>query len=76
MIEPLNEDYANLKSIYDVIDNPKLVLNNNIKKSAGGKLKPDIITFYKDNFIILDAKYYNLIFEMDEDLKNYPGIQI
>lgn len=74
MIEPLNEDYVNFKSIYDVIENPKWVLNNNIEKSAGGKLKPDIITFYKDNFIILDAKYYNLIFEMDEDLKNYPGI--
>lgn len=74
MIEPLNEDYINFDSIYDVIENPKWILNSTIEKSSGGKLKPDIITFYDNNFIILDAKYYNLIFEMDKDLKNYPGI--
>lgn len=74
LIKPLNYRYKDYNSIYDVIEYPKWFLNDGSKKKSDGKLKPDIITFNNYNFVILDAKYYDLIFENEEKLGNYPGI--
>ena len=72
--KPLNGKYAYYGNIYDIIEYPKWILNGEKPMKSQGKLEPDIITFHKDNFIILDAKYYDLIFEKDKDLKGNPGI--
>lgn len=74
LIKPLKYKYKDYNSIYDVIEYPKWFLNDGSKKKSEGKLKPDIITFNNYNFVILDAKYYDLIFEKEEKLGNYPGI--
>ena len=71
----LNGDYIHFNTLNDVIEKPKWILNDGtIKEPKRNKLKPDIITFVEDTFIILDAKYYDLIFERDKKLENQPGI--
>lgn len=47
------------------------------KKVARDTLVPDLISVNKDKttFHIFDAKYYNLQFEADKDLKGQPGIE-
>ena len=67
-------ELENDKSIYDIIEYPKWILSDGTEKESKGKLKPDIITFYEDTLIILDAKYYTLIFEKNKELKGNPGI--
>lgn len=74
LIKPLKYKYKDYNSIYDLIEYPKWFLNDGTKKKSEGKLRPDIITFKKYSFVILDAKYYDLIFEKEEELDNYPGV--
>ena len=74
LINPLKYKYKDYNSIYDIIEYPKWFLNDGTKKKSEGKLRPDIITFNNYSFVILDAKYYDLIFEKEERLDNYPGI--
>lgn len=45
-----------------------------MEKEAKGTLIPDIVTFHDDEFIILDAKYYNLRFTQD-NLDGQPGLE-
>ena len=73
LIKPLKYKYKDYNSIYEIIEYPKWFLNDRNEMKSKGKLKPDIVTFNNYNFVILDAKYYNLIFEEDK-LDNYPGI--
>ena len=58
--------------LIEIVEKPNWVFyeGTSIEKST---LRPDIITFYEDNFIIFDAKYYDLSFEGDNDFKG-PGI--
>lgn len=67
------KDYAQTKLI-NIIDKPEWDLDylNQPKKTE--TLKPDLITFHKDIFIILDAKYYNLDFS-DDNLTGQPGLE-
>ena len=37
-------------------------------------LKPDLVTFYENTFLIFDAKYYNLDFT-DDNLVGQPGLE-
>ena len=74
LIKPLKYKYKDYDSIYDVINYPNWILSDGDKKKSKGRLKPDIITFNNYNFVILDAKYYDLIFENEKKLDNYPGI--
>ncbi len=80
----LKEKYDGTKTLSSIIEKPfwygfddeKRVF----KKRSEYTLKPDILTIYqnKDNefeFIILDAKYYNLQLEYDLDLKGQPEIE-
>ena len=73
------EEY-DAKSIKDLIKKPIWKSNEGFEREADKTYVPDIITCYKGNFIILDAKYYNLIFEKDESsekvkLSGQPGIE-
>ena len=73
----LDLDFENKYSAEDklkeLIKNPKWTYKNNDPFHSKNPLNPDIITFFKDNFIILDAKYYSLKFE-DNKVSNNPGI--
>ena len=70
----LNEKYNHRTRLIDIIEKPKWVLRENNKmKEADGTLIPDIISFYKDTFVILDAKYYKLKFN-EIQLNGHPGI--
>ena len=46
-----------------IIKKPKWVLNSGDYIDAEGTFIPDLVTFYNNEFIILDAKYYNLTFK-------------
>lgn len=72
--QPLKKKYLKHENIYGIIEYPKWFLKDGTEmKSERNKLKPDIITFCENNFIILDAKYYNLVFE-ENGLEGNPGI--
>ena len=66
-------DYSNTKLI-QVIEKPEWNLNYLDESKKAQTLKPDLITFYEDIFIILDAKYYNLDFS-DDNLAGQPGLE-
>ena len=68
---PCGSIYSNRKLI-DIIKRPKWVLNSD-KFHNVKTFKPDLVTFYKDIFIILDAKYYNIKFNEDK-LENQPSL--
>lgn len=65
-------DYSQIKLI-QVIDKPEWVLDYLDQPKKTDTLKPDLITFYEDMFIILDAKYYNLDFG-DDNISGQPGL--
>ena len=77
---PLIEDYTNFSTLKSIIDKPQWIGKNIPKKEAKDTLIPDLISIYKNNhneyqFIIFDAKYYNLQLEKDKPLRGNPGIE-
>ena len=62
------------KKLIDIIKRPKWVLNNGGSINADKTFIPDLITFYNDEFIILDAKYYDIKFN-ENQLKGQPGLE-
>ena len=60
--------------LIDVIKKPQWIYKNTYPKEADGTFIPDIVTFYKNQFIILDAKYYNLHFD-ENNLSGQPGLE-
>ena len=60
-------------AIMNAIKKPKWILKSGKKHPAPKSFEPDIITWDKDTFIILDAKYYNLTFNEDT-LDGQPGL--
>lgn len=70
----LNPKYSKNKKLIDLIKKPKWIYKNIYEKEAKGTLIPDIVTFHDDEFIILDAKYYNLRFTQD-NLDGQPGLE-
>ena len=73
---PVNFDskYSKNKKLLDLIKKPKWIYKDIYEKEAQGTFIPDIVTFYKDEIIILDAKYYNLKFTQDI-LDGQPGLE-
>lgn len=69
-----NEKYSSKLRLIDLIEKPKWVSNYDFDLRARDTYIPDLITFFKGNFIIFDAKYYNLKFEKDK-LAGQPGIE-
>lgn len=67
----LNSD--SISSIMDRIKKPKWILNSGKDYDAPKSFEPDIITFDKDTFYILDAKYYKLKFD-EYGLDGQPGL--
>ena len=60
--------------LIDVIKKPQWIYKNTYPKEADGTFIPDIVTFYKNQFIILDAKYYKLYFD-ENNLYGQPGLE-
>lgn len=60
--------------LIDVIKKPQWIYKNTYPKEADGTFIPDIVTFYKNQFIILDAKYYKLHFD-EKNLSGQPGLE-
>lgn len=70
----LNVKYDPKTKLIDIIEKPKWILRGTGKtKEALRTLIPDLITFHKDTFVILDAKYYKLKFN-ENTLNGQPGI--
>ncbi|MEG1311404.1 MAG: LlaJI family restriction endonuclease [Romboutsia sp.] len=69
----LNEEFKDKKrkTLLELIEKPLWIpLSDNNKKHKGrGTLRPDIVSIYENDsrkyFIIFDAKYYNIIFDID-----------
>ena len=59
--------------LIDLIEKPNWI-SKEYSLRADNTFIPDLITFYKGNFIIFDAKYYNLTFKR-EKLAGHPGIE-
>ena len=78
---PLNQYYNEDDDLLSVIEKPRWYSFNKdglfCKKAS--TLIPDLITISQDengfDFIILDAKYYNLQLEENLELKGQPGIE-
>ena len=60
--------------LIDVIKKPKWIYKYIKTHKAKRTFIPDIVTFYHNEFIILDAKYYNLKFDENE-LDGQPGLE-
>lgn len=78
----LCEGYNARDKLIDIIEKPIWSSNDSrgslFQKSSKETLTPDLITIANQNgkiqFIILDAKYYNIQLEKDKELKGNPGI--
>ena len=62
----LNNKYNPNDELIAIIENPKWILNEGKIYTGKGTFIPDLVTFYDDNFIILDAKYYDIKFNENE----------
>jgi len=60
--------------LINVIKKPQWIYKNTYPKEADGTFIPDIVTFYENQFIILDAKYYKLYFD-ENNLYGQPGLE-
>lgn len=70
----INDKYDSKLRLLDLIEKPNWISNYDFNIRAKDTYIPDLITFFKDNFIIFDAKYYNLTFKNDK-LAGQPGIE-
>lgn len=70
----LNTKYPPNKELIKLIKKPKWFYKDIYPKEADGTFIPDIVTFHNNQFIILDAKYYNLKFSEDY-LDGQPGLE-
>ncbi len=79
---PLSEGYRANDKLIDIIKKPIWSGikpdGGNFDKPATGTLIPDIITICQregtHQFIILDAKYYNIQLDQDKQLRGQPGV--
>lgn len=79
---PLNEEYHPTDKLIDIIEKPLWVGNKAdgkvFEKSAKDTLVPDFVSLWRQDdayqFIILDAKYYNIQLEEEKKLRGQPGI--
>ena len=62
------------KRLIDIIEKPVWYYKDKYPNEAEGTFIPDIVTFWDDNFVILDAKYYNLKFA-EKVLSGQPGLE-
>ena len=60
--------------LIEVIEKPVWYFEDKYPNEADKTFIPDIVTFWKDNFVILDAKYYNLKFGKNQ-LDGQPGLE-
>ena len=60
--------------LIDVIKKAQWIYKDIKTHEADGTFIPDIVTFYKNQFIILDAKYYDLHFD-ENNLSGQPGLE-
>lgn len=69
----LNNKYDEKRELIDLIEKPTWNINNK-KYNPNKTFTPDLITIYKDEFIILDAKYY--VYKTKKSIiENQPGIE-
>ena len=80
---PLSPSYQRQTKLIDLIDKPKwrsiTLEGNSFKKTASDTLIPDLISIINNDgdyqFIIFDAKYYNIQLEEEKKLRGQPGIE-
>lgn len=67
--------FSNSKTkLINVIKKPKWIYKDIKTHEADGTFIPDIVTFYNNEFVILDAKYYKLKFN-EKSLSGQPGLE-
>lgn len=70
----LNVRYNPKTRLIDIIEKPVWYYEGIHPNPAEGTFIPDIVTFWRNNFIILDAKYYKLKFNQ-KTLSGQPGLE-
>lgn len=70
----LDPKFLPSKELIQLIKKPKWYYKGIFPNTAYGTFIPDTVTFYNDEFIILDAKYYNLKFD-ENILDDQPGLE-
>jgi len=74
----LDDSFNPKDRLIDIIEKPNWV-GDGYSHKASDTLIPDLITIIKNEedyqFIIFDAKYYNLHMEKEKTLRGYPGIE-
>lgn len=79
---PLAEGYNSSTKLIDIIEKPTWIgwedEGKTFQKKSKDTLKPDLISVFRQEeitqFIIFDAKYYNIQLEKEKKLRSYPGI--
>lgn len=69
---PLRPEYDRRRKLISLIEKPLWTATN---KRADDTLIPDLITIAENQFIIFDAKYYNVQLERGSAPKGQPGIE-
>ena len=78
--DKLNWSLSDLKlkdsktKLIDVIKKPQWIYKDIVTHEADGTFIPDIVTFWQNQFIILDAKYYKLRFD-ENHLSGQPSLE-
>lgn len=70
----LDENLNPKDKLIDLIEKPVWYYKNIVPKKADGGFIPDTVTFFRGNFVILDAKYYKLRFN-EKVLSGQPGLE-
>ncbi len=71
---PVDSKFSPNRKLIEIIKKPKWYYKCVTPIKANGTFRPDTVTFFRDEFIILDAKYYNLSFGEGE-LSGQPGLE-
>ncbi len=73
---PLNEKYQSNKNntLIEIIEKPIWVDSEGNEHRPNKTLIPDLISIKDDLFVIMDAKYYNIVLESGKDISGNPGI--
>lgn len=82
IVIPEGADYSLTDELISVIEKPKWCgktkEGEEFVKTADKSLTPDLITIYRNgkecDFIIFDAKYYNIQLEVNQSLSGQPGV--
>lgn len=75
MPKPLDKSFNGDNKLIDIIEKPLWIDIEANEHKAAKSLIPDLISFCSNQFVIFDAKYYNITLEPNKRLQGNPGVE-